>query len=484
MNTLDRTKELETKKIGALLLAYALPAVIGQVIASVYNIVDRIFLGQCVNELALAGLAITMPVMNIIHAFGSLVGVGSSSRMSIVLGRNDERWAEKILGNSMLLTFFFGALFLSGGYLGMDSILGLFGASSATVDYASEYMLIVLPGMFLTTVALNLTGLIRASGYPVKSMVIMAIGAVLNIVLDWLFIKTLGWGIAGAAWATTISMAVSAVLAIIHFVDPRSFIRFKRHAWSPKLYIFRNILLIGMSPFLMNVAASAVVGLLNDQLVTFGNRLHPGGGDLAVGAYGVINSFCSLLVMVIIGICQGMQPIAGYNYGAGHNDRLREVFWLAMKVNVVIGTVGAILGCCFPRYFAGWFTNSSSMLDIAEVAMPYLMVMWSFIGFTITNSNFFQSIDKPWIAITTSLSRQVLFLIPMIYIVPAFYVARGWEGLTGVWMACTLSDFFGFALAAVLLWSQRKVFSSDYVAPERKPKKEHGPSDVSSHRLQ
>lgn len=477
MSELDKTKELETKKIGSLLWVYALPAVISQIIASVYSIADRIFLGQCVNELAIAGLAITMPVMNIIHAFGSLVGVGSSSRMSIVLGRKDERWAEKILGNSMLLTFIFGALFLSIGYLFMDQILGLFGASEATVGYASEYMLIVLPGMFLTTVALNLTGLIRASGYPSKSMWIMVIGALLNIAFDAIFIYLLDWGIAGAAWATTISMAISAVLAIAHFVNPKSFIRFKRHAWSPKLYIFRNILLIGMSPFLMNVAASAVVALLNKQLVYYGNQLVAGGGDLAVGAYGVINTFGSLLVMVIIGICQGMQPIAGYNYGAGHNHRLKEVFMLAMKVNVLVGTLGALFGCLFPRFFASWFTNSADMLDIAEVAMPYLMVMWSFIGATITNSNFFQSIDKPWIAIATSLSRQVLFLIPMIYIVPVFYVQHGWTGLNGVWMACTMSDFFGFALAMVLLYGQRKVFSVDYVAPIHKPRKEHGPTE-------
>lgn len=477
MSDLDKTKELETKSIGGLLWTYALPAVISQIIASLYSIADRIFLGQCVNELAIAGLAITMPVMNIIHAFGSLVGVGSSSRMSIVLGRKDVRWAEKILGNSMLLTFFFGALFMSAGYLFMDQILGMFGASDATVGYAGEYMLIVLPGMFLTTMALNLTGLIRASGYPSKSMWIMVVGALLNIGFDALFIYVLDWGIAGAAWATTISMAISAVWAVSHFVSPKSFIRFQRHAWTPKLYIFRNILLIGMSPFLMNVAASAVVALLNSQLVRYGNELMAGGGDLAVGAYGVINTFGSLLVMVIIGICQGMQPIAGYNYGAGHNDRLREVFLLAMKVNVLVGTLGAILGCLFPRFFAGWFTSSADMLDIAQVAMPYLMVMWSFIGATITNSNFFQSIDKPWIAIVTSLSRQVLFLIPMIYVVPAFYVDHGWEGLTGVWMACTLSDFFGFALAMVLLYGQRRVFSSDYVAPIHKPRKEHGPSD-------
>ena len=305
---MDNVKELETKSIGRLLLTYALPAVITQVVASIYNIVDRVFLGQYVGALAIAGLAITLPIMNIIHALGSLVGVGASSRMSIVLGRKDVRWAEKILGNSMLLTFFFGILFVTGGYLFMDRILELFGASADTIGYAREYMQIVLPGMFLTTMTFNLTGLIRASGYPTKSMWIMAGGAVLNIFLDALFISAFGWGIEGAAWATTLSMATTAVVAVLHFLNPKSFIRFKRHAWTPKLYIFRNVLLIGLSPFLMNFAASFVVALLNRQLIRYG-------GDLAVGAYGIVNTYAMFLVMFILGLCQGMQPIAGYNYG-------------------------------------------------------------------------------------------------------------------------------------------------------------------------
>ena len=265
MPELDRTKELETKSIKRLLWVYALPSIVSQIIASVYNIVDRVFLGQCVGALAIAGLAITMPIMNIIHAFGSLVGVGSSARMSIVLGKKDYKWAEDILGNSMLLTFIFGFLFVTGGYLFMDKILTMFGASADTIAYAREYMDIVLPGMFMTTVTFNLTGLIRATGYPKKSMWIMVSGAILNIALDALFIYALDWGIAGAAWATTISMCCTAVVAIWHFLQRSSFIRFRRHAWKPKLYIFRNILLIGMSPFLMNVAASGVVALLNSQ---------------------------------------------------------------------------------------------------------------------------------------------------------------------------------------------------------------------------
>ena len=416
MEQIDRTRELETRNIGQLLWVYALPSIVSHIIASIYNIVDRVFLGQYVGALAIAGLAITMPIMNIIHAFGSLVGVGSAARMSIVLGKKDYKWAEDILGNSLLLTFVFGFLFVTGGYLFMDRILTAFGASADTIAYAREYMDIILPGMFMTTLSFNLTGLMRATGYPQKSMWIMA-----------------------------------AILAVWHFLQRSSFIRFRRHAWKPKFYIFRNILLIGMSPFLMNVAASAVVAFLNNQLIRFG-------GDLAVGAYGLANTFGSLSVMLILGLCQGMQPIAGYNYGAGHPLRLKEVYTLTLKINILIGAVGAVLALTLPHALLRLFTKEEELIQIGIPAMRFMLVMFPLVGFTITNSNFFQSIDKPWIAIVTSLSRQVLFLIPMIYLVPTIFVNMGGNGLTGVWASLTISDFLGAVLAFVLMLSQRHVF--------------------------
>lgn len=451
MEQIDRTRELETRNIGQLLWVYALPSIVSHIIASIYNIVDRVFLGQYVGALAIAGLAITMPIMNIIHAFGSLVGVGSAARMSIVLGKKDYKWAEDILGNSLLLTFVFGFLFVTGGYLFMDRILTAFGASADTIAYAREYMDIILPGMFMTTLSFNLTGLMRATGYPQKSMWIMAGGAILNIFLDALFIIVLDWGIAGAAWASTLSMTCTAILAVWHFLQRSSFIRFRRHAWKPKFYIFRNILLIGMSPFLMNVAASAVVAFLNNQLIRFG-------GDLAVGAYGLANTFGSLSVMLILGLCQGMQPIAGYNYGAGHPLRLKEVYTLTLKINILIGAVGAVLALTLPHALLRLFTKEEELILIGIPAMRFMLVMFPLVGFTITNSNFFQSIDKPWIAIVTSLSRQVLFLIPMIYLVPTIFVNMGGNGLTGVWASLTISDFLGAVLAFVLMLSQRHVF--------------------------
>lgn len=483
MEQVDRTQELATKPIGKLLWIYALPAVISQIISSVYNLCDRIFIGNGVGDLAIAGLAITMPLMNIVHAFGALVGAGSSARISIVLGRKDVQWAEKILGNSMLLTFFFGALFVPAIYIFLDPILMLFGASAETISYAREYMLIVMPGMFLTTLTFNLTGLIRATGYPTKAMLILSGGAVLNILLDPLFIFVFDWGIGGAAWATTISMAVSSVFALAHFLSPKSFIRFKKHCWVPKFYIFRNITMIGISPFLMNVCGAGVIGILNKQLIGFG-------GDLAVGAVGLVNSYSNVMLLMILGICQGMQPIAGYNYGAGLSHRLKDIYILTMKVCVITGTVAALLGVFFPQYILKAFGPSAEMLEIGIVVSYFLTIMYPVIGYTICNSQFFMSIDKPWISIVTSLSRQMLFLLPLAYLVPMLFEKIDFismfhltpsaafmdpNGLYGVWAACTTSDLLGAVLALCLMLTQRKVFRPGYVPPERQPRKEAGP---------
>lgn len=444
----DRTKEFETKPIASLLWQYALPAIITQIIASIYNICDRMFLGQCVGALAIAGLTVTMPVMNIVHAFGSLVGAGAGARMSIVLGKKDINWAENILGNTVLLTIFFGMIFVPGWYVFCDDILGMFGATSETISYAREYMNIVMPGMFLTTLTFNLTGLIRSSGYSRRSMWIMVFGAIVNIVLDFLFIYVFDLGIAGAAWATTLSMSLSATLSILHFVRKRSYIRFRRHGWKPRLYIFRNILAIGISPFSMNVAGSAVVALLNTQLLHYG-------GDNAVAASGITNSFSPLVIMLVIGVCQGMQPIAGYNYGAGRMDRLREVYLLAMKCNVGVGIVGSLLVLTIPRYLAMAFTTDAELLDLCVPTMRLMLCMAPLIGFIITNSQFFQSIDKPWISIIVSLSRQVLILAPMIYIVPRIFESFGLDGLFGVFTSCAISDVLAAMLAGYMLYTQR-----------------------------
>lgn len=481
-------RELETKPMGKLLWQYALPAVASQVVTSIYNYVDRAFLGNSGSEgdALLAAMAVTFPIMNIIHAFGALVGAGSAARMSIVLGRKDVRWAEKILGNSVLLTFFFGFLFVTAGYLWMHPLVNLFAsdASQQAQDAASiidpvfvqqstcDYMYIVLPGMFLLTLTFNLVGLIRSSGYPMKSMWIMVGGAALNILLDFIFISEMGLGIKGAAWGTTISMGASAVVAVLHFVQPKSFIRFKRHAWAPKLYIFRNILAIGISPFSMNVAAFAVVAVLNNQLISYG-------GYQALAVYGAANAFMGLIFMMLLGVCQAMQPIAGFNYGARRNDRLREVYILTMKVCVAIGTVGMLLSIFFPSLIIGFTCPKPEIIEAGTPALRYLMVFCPLIAFTVTNSQLFQSIDQPWIAIVTSLSRQVIFLIPLSIILPDLLMGfNHGDGVTGVWQACAICDVLGAILSAILLMTHRQVFRMDYVPPIRKPKKELGPKEI------
>ena len=473
MTEIDTTKSLETKDVKSLLWEYALPAVASQVVTSVYNIVDRMFLGNSSDgngTLYLAALAITFPLMNIIHAFGSLVGAGASARMSIVLGRKDIRWAEKILGNTVLLTFIFGFFFVTAGYMWMKPILMLFGASAQTINFACEYMDIVLPGMFLVTLTYNLTGLIRASGYPMKAMWIMVGGAIANIILDFLLIGVCGLGVVGAAWGTTISMALTAFVAVLHFIQPNSFIRFHKHVWEPKLYIFRNILAIGISPFSMNVAAFAVVAVLNRQLAYYG-------GDNAVAVYGVVNSAAGFIVMMFLGVCQGMQPIAGYNFGAGRNDRLKEVYILTMKVCVLLGVFGSAVSLLFPSAIIKCFNSEEAILQVGVPALRYLMVLAPLIAYTITNSQLFQSIDLPWIAILTSLSRQVVFLIPISLILPGIVFRLTGNGVTGVWMSCTICDFLGAALSTVLLLANKKVFGMGYVPPERKPRKEAGPKE-------
>jgi Na+-driven multidrug efflux pump len=296
-------------------------------------------------------------------------------------------------------------------------------------------------------------------------------GALLNILLDYIFIILLDKGIGGAAWATTISMAFSAMLALLHFVSPKSFIRFRRHAWRPRMYIVKNILAIGISPFSMNVAACLVVALLNTQLINYGS-------DIAVSSYGVVNRIAMLVFMFMMGICQGMQPIAGYNYGAGLHSRLKGTYLLTLKWNVGIGVVGTIIAMIFPQLLVEMFSEDDSLIATAIPATRFLMVMCPLIGFTVTNSQFFQSIDKPWIAIVTSLSRQVIFLIPLMYLIPLLYIDLGGTGLSGVWCSCTISDVLGAALSGCLLYTQRKVFSPGYIPPERKPRKERGPNGV------
>ncbi len=441
----ERSKKLGTESIGKLLWSYSIPSIISMVAVALYNIVDRIFIGQGVGPLAISGLALTLPLMTLITAIGTLVGVGAASRMSIVLGKGDVEWARNILGNALILTFIMSAIFITLALAYMEKILVIFGGSEQTIPYAREFLQLVIPGSLFSNLSFSLSGLMRASGYPIKSMVVIISGVVLNVILAALFIFVFNMGIRGAALATVISMFLSALFAISHFCLPGSYIRFFRRCFKLKFFIIRNIVSIGLAPFLLNVVASSVNALLNVSLVSYG-------GDLAVGAFGIINSYMLFVVMIVMGLCQGMQPIVGYNYGAEKRERVKQTLKLTIQVASIIVVSGFVLGELFTSQLVRAFTDNEELMDITERGMRITFALMPLIGFQITTANFFQFISKAGIAIILSLSRQLIFLMPAIYI-----CSRLW-GLTGVWMAIPASDFFSTFITALALWKVRSIF--------------------------
>lgn len=439
----NNPKFLETQPIPRLLWKFALPAIITTLTTSLYSLIDRIFIGQGAGAMAISGLAICFPILNVLTAFGTLVGVGGSTRISIVLGMGDRDWAERILGNALVLTVLIWIALTTVCLVLLHPLLLVFGGSENTIPYAADYLNIVIPGYIFCNLSYSFCNIIRASGSPTQSMVIMLVGAGINLILDPIFIFGFGMGIKGAAVATVISMFLTSVLTMRFFLKKSSYIRFKTSTLRLKGNIVKNILSIGMSPFLMNLAASAVAVILNRQLVVHG-------GDLAVGAYGIINSYAILFVMFVIGLCQGMQPIVGYNYGARKIDRVRHVFYLSVKVGSVITVLGFLLMELFPEAAAKVFTTDGHLIHIAKNGFRFVFLMFPFVGFQIVTSNFFQSLGKVHLSILLSLSRQVLFLIPAM-----FFCASRW-GLNGVWAATPVADFFACLLALLILKRQLK----------------------------
>lgn len=436
---------LETAPVPRLLWKFALPAVISTLTTSLYSLIDRVFIGQGAGAMAISGLALTFPIMNFLTAFGTLVGVGASTRISIVLGMGDRDWAERILGNALVLTVIIWVLLTVSCLYYLYPLLVIFGGSGNTIPYAADYLRIVIPGYIFSNLAYSFCNIIRASGNPTRSMVIMLIGAGVNLALDPLFIFGFGMGIKGAAWATVISMFVSSVFVMQFFLRKNAYIRFKRSTLRLKRNIVRNILSIGMSPFLMNLAATLVVVILNRRLVL-------SGGDLAMGAYGIINSYAILFVMFVLGLCQGMQPIVGYNYGAKKMDRAKHAFFLSIKVGTVITVFGFLLMELFPGTAARVFTSDEQLVTLAKNGFRLIFMLFPFVGFQIVTSNFFQSLGKVHLSIFLSLSRQVLYLIPALYICSTFW------GLNGVWAATAVADFFSILTTLFILRSQMKMF--------------------------
>ena len=434
---------LETESIPKLLWQYALPAVITTLSTSVYNLIDRIFIGHGAGAMAISGLALSLPIMTFLQAFGTLVGVGASTRISIVLGMKDREWAERILGNALFLTVIMWALLTVLCLAFLEPLLKIFGGSENTIPYAADYLRIIIPGNIFANLSYSFCNIIRASGSPIRSMTIMISGMVLNAILAPIFIFWFDWGILGAAIATVIAMFVTAVQTMHFFLKKDAFIRFTRPNLKPAKKIVNNILSIGMSPFLINLAGSAVAIILN-------GRLAAKGGDLAVGAYGIVNSYGILFVMFVIGLCQGMQPIAGYNYGARKPERVRKVFSLSIKVGTAITTLGFLLMEIFPRTAANVFTTDEQLIEITRVGLHYVFLLFPFVGFQIVTTNFFQSIGKVQLSIFLSLTRQVLFLIPSLFIFSALF------DLDGVWMATPVADFLSIVVTFIILRMQLK----------------------------
>ncbi len=438
--------ELGTGNIPQLLLKYAIPSVIAMTAASLYNITDSIFIGQGVGALAISGLAITFPLMNLSAAFGSLVGVGASTLMSLRLGQKDYSTANNILGNVFVLNFILGLTYTIIVLLFLDPILGFFGASSETLPYAHDFMVIISLGNVITHLYFGLNAMLRATGNPYKSMYATIFSVIINVALAPVFIFIFGWGIRGAALATVTAQTTMLIWQIMHFTNKKNFIHLQKGSLRLKRKIVIDSLSIGTAPFLMNSVGSVIVIIINTSLIRYG-------GDLAVGAYGIINRIAFLFVMVVMGFNQGMQPIAGYNFGARQFDRVNHVLKLTiiLATSVVMG--GFIIGELFPRTVASVFTREKELIEIVVPGMRIIFMVFPIVGFQMVTSNFFQSIGMPGKAIFMSLSRQVIFLLPFLLILPRIY------GVNGVWYSMPASDFMASLVAAYLLVKQYRKYN-------------------------
>lgn len=438
MDNKKATLELGTKPVGKLLAQYALPAIIAMTAASLYNIIDRVFIGQVVGPMAISGLAITFPFMNLAAAFGAAVGVGSSTTISVKLGQKDYESAENILGNTITLNLIVGLAFGGICLLFLDPILRFFGASDATLPYARDFMRVILAGNVFSHMYFGMNAVLRAASKPRMAMFATIFTVGMNILLDVVFILWWHWGIKGAAFATIISQVLALCWQMKLFTNKSELLHLKRGIYKLKSNLVRNIISIGISPFLMNACACVIVIFINNQLVKFG-------GDMAVGAYGIANSIAMIFVMFVIGLNQGMQPIAGYNYGAQQYDRMMRVVKLSIITAVCIMLTGWSLAMFAPYHCARMFTTDPELIKGSIKAIHIIMMMFPLIGSQMVITNFFQCIGKVKISIFLSLSRQLLFLLPLLAILPNFY------GINGVWASMPTSDFIAVVVAVTIM---------------------------------
>ena len=449
--------ELGSKPIGQLLMKYALPAIIAMTASSLYNNVDRIFIGQGVGPEAISGLATTFPFMNLSAAFGAMIGVGASAIISIRLGQKDYKSAQRVLGNSVVFNIMMGLIFTACTIPFLDQILTLFGASKNTLPYARDYMEVILYGNLITHLYFGMNAVLRSAGHPKEAMYCTMLTVVVNTILDPIFIYVLGLGIRGAAIATIISQSVSLVWQFRIFSNPREVLHLQRGIYRPSMHIARQILSIGASPFLMNCCACLVVLIINGQMRTYGDLLGvPNGGDMAIAAYGITNSVVFFFLMIVMGFNQGMQPIVGYNWGARQNQRVWRCLNFTIVCASIVSTTGCIICMLFPGAITHFFTNDEIITDICTRGFRLSSIMLPVVGAQMVTGNFFQSIGHAGKSIFLSLTRQLLFLIPFLYTLPQFL------GLDGVWLSLPASDGIScIAAFSMLWWLVRKVKKQD-----------------------
>ncbi len=431
--------ELGIAPIGKLLRKYAMPAIIAMVAASLYNIVDSIYIGQGCSALAFSGLAFTFPFMNVLAAFGSLVGVGASTLIAIKLGQKDYQSAQQVLGNVVLLNIIISGAVGLLALVFLNPLLYFFGASADTLPHARAYMVIILSTNFFTHIYYGLNGVLRSAGHPKQSMVATIVAVGTNIILDPIFIFVFDMGVQGAAVATVISQFVAIVWQFILLCNPNELLHFERKGFRFNKRITIDALSIGLSPFLMNLASCAIVIIINRQL-----QYH--GGDLAIGAYGVINRFTFVFCMIVMGLNQAMQPIAGYNYGAQHYDRMLKVFYMTARWATLATSMVFLLGELCPEAMVRIFSNDEGLIAIAAPGMRIVCAVFFLVGYQMVTGNFFTSIGMAKISIFLSLTRQVIFLIPLLLLLPSFW------GINGVWASMAIADILSCLVSAIILF--------------------------------
>lgn len=442
---MSNTLELGAKPVGPLLMQYALPAIIAMTASSLYNIIDRAVIGQVVGPMAIAGLAITFPFMNLSGAFGAAVGVGASTAISVKLGQRDYHTAVNLLGNTVTLNLVVGfALAVICLWL-LDPILYFFGASEQTIPYARDFMQVIMAGTMITHMYFGMNAALRAAGKPRQAMYATIFTVAMNIVLVLVFIMWLGWGIRGAALATIMSQAIAMLYQLKLFANKKEILHFRRGIYRLRATLVKNIVGIGVSPFLMNACACVIVIFMNNQFVKYG-------GDLTVGSYGIANAIGTMFVMFVMGVNQGMQPIAGYNYGSQQIGRLMEVLKLSIIAATCIMTAGWLIAMFLPYYCARMFTTDATLIAMSIHAIRINMLLFPIIGFQMVVTNFFQCIGKVQISIFLSLSRQLLFLLPLLAILPLFL------GVDGVWYSLPASDLTAAIVAAIIMQVYMKKF--------------------------